>query len=304
MTTTERHPDISFLIPRYPSLDHDVVGTSAVQGQLVKYPKLARSLDDPPIPGQQFVNLSYMLLEEPVDPETKKPWSQLSEEDRKKSKKVYGYVKFRGAWPTDESACRDAERLIKEVDSKFQVRVALAGQWIPITEDESKIRDKIDVMTAEEADKPALRDAALKKKRAEDERIQRELREHEEELKREANDTTPIEDLEKTLDGYVKKRVTSMKMLEMEEKYLYQLKALHYNMGRIAHELAVLERDHPDYAESWLDRYNIERRKYGAPDYVPSEKETDYHQRTTREANVAEPYPINNELRHAKMSFI
>ncbi len=290
MSTTERHPEIPFLVSRYPSLESDLVGQSAVQGQLVTYPKIARALDDPTIPGQQFVNLSYMLLADPVTLES--------------GKKMFGYVKFRGAYPSQETAQKEGERIIREVDSKWQVRVALGGQWIPITEDDTRIKDKIDVVTNDEGDKPALRDAALQRKRNEDQRIQRELREHEDELRRDTEDETPLEEKERTLDGYVTKRNTEMKLLEMEEKYLYQLKAMRYNMARLSHEMGCLERDHPEYNDQWLDRMNEERTKYGHPNYVPSEKELTHHETGINSSNLDQPYPVNNELRHAKISMI
>lgn len=281
---------IPFLLPRYPPLQNDTVGQAAVNGQLVVYPKVVRALSDPPISNQQFSNVSFMLLKDPIQSES--------------GKKVYGYVNCRGNHPSELAAKIDGERIIKTVDSRHMVRVVPTGTWFPITEDETKIRDKIDVVTDEEADKPALRTEALRQKREEELRKFRELKAHEEELIKDVTDPTPLEEKEKTLDGYCQKRVTEMKLLEMEEKYLYQLKALRYNMGRIAHELASLERDHPEYTSQWLDRYNEERIKYGSGQYVPSEKEEQYHEQSVKEADLSKPYPHNAELRHARISMI
>lgn len=285
---TETHPEIPFLLPRYPTLGTDLVGQAAVQGKLVQYPQISRSLSDPPIPSQAYVNLSYMLLK---DPET-----------LESGKKVYGYVKFRGAHPTQEAAVRDGERLIREVESRFEVRVALAGQWIPITEDSTRIQNKIDVVTSDEGDKPAIHDEALRQKRAEEQRIRRELREHEDELRAESK--ISHEEKERSLDGYITKRSTVRTLLEAQERYEYQLKALRYNLGRVTHELAVLESDHPEYTDQWLDRYNEERAKFGTPAYIPGESELTYHTESVKAVDISQPYPVNNELRYAKMNIM
>lgn len=288
--STEAHPEIPFLVEKYPPLSDDLVGTAAVNGQLVKYPKVVRQLEDPPIGGQTFTNISFMLLKDPKVLEN--------------GKRVYGYVKNRGNWPSEQAAIRDGERIIKEIDSRFEVKVGMVGEWLPITEDDERVRDKIDVVTDDEAHKPQLRDEAARQKRAEQRRMQKELAEAEQALREEEEDTTPLEEKEKTLDGYTTKRVTEMKMLEMHEKYLYQLKALEYNMRRIAHELGTLEKSHPEYAEDWLENYNASRRKYGTPDYVPSKKEIEYHDRSVGEADLSKPYPFDEELRYAKMAMI
>ena len=201
---TETAHGIPFLMPRYPSLKEDLVGRASVNGQLIAYPKVMRTMTDPPIANQQFCNLSFMLLKEPTKTES--------------GKTVYGYVNFRGTHPTESAAKADGERIIKTVDSKNMVRVGSTGHWLPITEDENNIRDKIDVMTVEDevSGKPQLRTEAVRQKQEEDMRRARELKEHEEELLKDVNDPTPLDEKEKTLDGYCMKRVTEMKLLEME----------------------------------------------------------------------------------------
>ena len=53
-------------IPNYPPLTYpDATGEASVNGQLVHYPKVVRTMADPLIPNQQFTLLSYMLFKEP-----------------------------------------------------------------------------------------------------------------------------------------------------------------------------------------------------------------------------------------------
>lgn len=281
---------IPFLLPEYPTLGDNIVGRAAVNGQLVRYPQIARDLTDPPIPQQQFVNISYMLLDDPRTLEN--------------GKREYGMLNVRGTWPTRTAAEKDGKRIIREVDSRNLVLVVPVGQWIKITDDTSHIGDKIDVKTDDDDSKPALRDEVALRRRREEERKIREIKEHEEEMLAEERDPRTVDELENTLEGYIKKRVKEITHLEIRQKFEEQMHALDYLMTENANVLAVLERDHPEYSTQWLEGYNDQRNKYGVPSYTLSEVEREYHDTSVAACDPSVPFEVDPVLKYHKISMI
>jgi len=157
----------SWLIPSYPPLkSDDDVGKAAIEEQVYSYPKVVRQQTDPPIVGQHYGNVSFMLFDAP----------RMCD-----GKPVYGFVKIRGNHESQEVAYKDACRIVREVDSKYQVRIAPVGSWVPITENDRAVKEVFDVR---ESDKEIhLRDEAVKEKEKQHAKIAQELKDAEEKLK-------------------------------------------------------------------------------------------------------------------------
>jgi len=250
-----RQPE--WLVPGYPPLKaEDSVGQAAVEGQTWFYPQVVRTMVDPPIQGQRLGLLSFMLFKEPRKLRNGKP--------------VYGYVKLRGNWSDESQSKFEASKIIREVDSKYVIRVAPTGAWVPITEEDAFVKEKLDVKMRK--DEVALRDEAVKEKEAEQRRIQREIREREEELKR-----GDIYDDPTSLTYYSMRRVTELRLMEARDNQLRQIESIKKTLRKVQKETKRLERDHPEYEDQWVDCYNEERRKAGVPDYVPSEDQDREH---------------------------
>lgn len=256
-----------WLVPGYPALEGDV-GSAAVNGQLVHYPQVVRQQQDPPILNQTMGLVSFMLFKEP---------------QMLKGKPVYGYVKIRGNHASEDAAMNGAHDIIKKVDSKFRVLLAPVGHWLPITESDSVVKESVDVRTADE--EKHLRDLAMREKRAENERIQREIREREDELKNGGD----IYDDPTSLKYYAMKRVTEGKLREEIHRIQLRLDSIQSKHREVALELRRLEVTKPTYNEEWVECYNIERRKAGILDYVPNEKEVEaYNAMTFTEEELAQ----------------
>jgi hypothetical protein len=254
--------------PEYPPLSRDNVGKAAVEGQIYHYPKVVRQQRDPPIPNQTMGSLSFMLFDEPHKTKGGKP--------------IYGFVKLRGNWGEQAQFTREASKLIREVDSRFQIRAAPVGAWVPITEDDDVVKDITDVrMTDEEIH---LRDEAVKQKESERRRIQREIREREEEARNE--DTY---DDETSLRFYTMKRVTEMKLVENRDRIQKQLDNIDESLTDTRIILKKLEVDHSTYADEWIDVYNEERHKAGIADFIPSKDLFDeYNSLTLEDLEISE----------------
>lgn len=215
---------------------------------------------DPPVPGcgYQVSNVSLMLLKEPKPLKSGKP--------------LVGFMKLRGSHATMELASKDAERIINEVDSKFMVMQFPSGRWIPITEDSSICGDITDVADRDhqlpntDGKLSSLRDQAAKEKQSSDQKIIRELREREDQLKNEGD----VTDDPSSLSYYAMKRVTEMRLTENIESLQKKLAMMTEKRGEVWTELRTLEGSYPEYTDQWLDNYNEKRKESGLPDYVPS----------------------------------
>lgn len=255
MAEKQRTPE--WLVGDYPPLKYDLVGKAAVEGQLVEYPQVVRTMVDPPVNGQRLSLLSFMLFSEPRKLSNGVP--------------VYGYVKCRGNWADENQAKFEASKIIREYDSKYQIRIAPTGVWMPITDESAFVKDQLDV-TVREGEK-ALRDQAMKEKEAKERAIMREIREREEELR---NDGDIYDDPE-SLRYYSMKRVTELRLQEKRDELLRTVEGIKASILKVQRESKTIELTHPEYVDQWVDCYNEERRKSHVPDYVPSEEYENEH---------------------------
>ena len=245
--------------PYAPPLSSEQI-RAAAKDKIVTYPEITRTDADPPISNQGYTNISFLLFKEPRKLKTGKP--------------VYGFFKNRGNWATPDLARSEAAKIIREVDSKFQIRIGPVGRWLPIADEDRLCEDLLDVKTEDQDIQ--LRDQAVKEKEAEQRRIMREIKEREEECKK-----TDIYDDPTSLTYYSMRRVTEMKLTEELDNMRRKIENTLKIRNKVWKELRALEYDHKDYVNEWLERYNEERRKGGIPDFKPSERQFDDYEKTT-----------------------
>lgn len=279
---TDSNP-IRFLKPEYPPLSDDLVGRAAVNGQLVKveYPKVARSIDDPPIVGQTSGLISYMLLDEPI---------------KKNGKNVYGYVKVRGVYGNDIDAENAGAKLIREVDSRFQVLVIRPGRWTPITEDQEGIGRLVDVDTEDTKDQPNIRDTANKQKHNEEMRIQRELKEREDRMRAEENDTTPLEEKAQSIEAFIQKRLKLDTLRKARLNYIEYLKRMEYTIAKTSYEWVQIAKNHPEYKDQWEDVYTESRKEYGIGPYEMTKEQEAFYAELMDTVDTSVAFKIDPDL--------
>lgn len=216
-----------------------------------QFPKVARHKFDPKLVGQEFTNLSFMLLKEPING-------------------VYGFVKPRGSWPDADVATSEAERIIKKIDSVFKVHIAPTGHWSPITNNEQFTLDQLDVKTQEQ-DK-ALRDRAAKQAAEENESMRRELRENKERLEQDEDDDIDMNP--DSLDYYTKKRVTARELNSYIIQGKEKLKDMKKKLRKVEKDYIDIHKKHPEFKEQWLDNYNRARKRAGLEPVTIADLET------------------------------
>ncbi len=252
MATTKK-PE--WLDPSHPVLKKDVA-KAAIEGQISTYPKVVRGMKDDPISGQTHSLLSFMFFSEP---------KTLSD-----GSIVYGYIKSRGNWGDEEQAIRQSSRIVKEQDSKYEIRIAPTGSWVPITTSSVVVKEHIDVKTDD--NQHALRDEAVREKERHRRKLQREIEERTEEAK-----SGDIYDDPESVTYYSMRRVTEIKLIEARNKQFDQLENIKDKLGEVQKELYDLECKFPEYENEWVDVYNAERKKSGILNYTPSEDQENEH---------------------------
>ncbi len=257
MENQQKKPE--WLIEDYPPLNEQSQ-LEAIKTQIITYPKVVRKMDDPSIVNQNFSNISFMFFDAP---------KTLSS-----GKKVYGFCKVRGVWPTEMSATQDCKRIIREVDSRFQIRIAPVGAWVPLTNENAFCRDLLDVGGG--SSETQLRSDAIKEKESEQRRIMRELKEREQEV----NDDDIYDD-KTAVRYYAMRRVTEMRLSEAAAINRKKLEKVERNQIKVRLELKRLEAEFPDHASQWLECYNEERKKSGIFEYVPGEDEFQQYEALT-----------------------
>jgi len=267
----EQQNSPTWFLPDYPPLNSkDDVAQAAVNGQVVQYPMIARRHVDPPITGQRYGNLSYMLFNTP--------------KLLRDGKHLYGFVKQRGNHESEHVARTDAHRIVRNVDSKFQVRIAEVGVWVPITESDLAVKDLYDVRESDQ--EIHLRDEAIKEKEREHARKIKELQEAEKELK-EGGDRY---DNQESIEFYTMKRVVEITLTETYKASLLKLKEYEKKLAEQRIILKTLESNHKTYKDDWISTYNEGRAKSGLSKFIPGETQfADYESVTLEE--LLEKYP-------------
>ena len=257
------HPDY----PPFKSWDN--IGKAVVEGQVFEYPQIVRVMADPIIPLQQYCLISFNLFKEPR---------------MFREKPIYGFVKFRGAYPDDNKARFESYKIAREVDSKFFIGIGPTGTWLPITESTSVVKEIYDVKEHDE--QKQLRTEAIKEKEADQKRMAAEIRDAEEALKNEGD----IYDRPESLDFYAMKRVTEMRLKETIDAAQRKVDEYYDSLIKTHMILRMIEDNHPEYHDEWLECYNEKRLKTSLPPCIPGEKTFELYNKSNLN-NMINEYP-------------
>ncbi|AHA45963.1 hypothetical protein ISTM_65 [Insectomime virus] len=206
------------------------------------FPRVSRGLkNDPPISGQQIVNISFYPLEKPENG-------------------VHGLVRVRGVWPNDDLANQSADKIFKEHDSSAIIFSAPVGALIPFTlktELAEKVED-VNVETGNEYEKK-MREKLIQQNLEKDRKFAREL----EERKKAALEEGSLDDDPSTLEYYTKKKVAKRQIEQYISEYLERIESMKKSAEKLLLEIGELDSKYPTHSGNWLALYNEERKKMG-----------------------------------------
>ena len=246
LTAPNDRTDKMFRIGRQDDLTREQT-TDAMNDLLSKdvvrnYPTSEKAFADPSIPGQRLCLVSFVPS---VDATPDKDG-------------VYGMIKVRGSYETEDEADARAETLIRTVDSYHKIFTAFVGKPFPATTSSRWSADTNEIDIKKKVTEVISKD--IKKQRQEEKKEIEEIKEREKKL---------MEDVEKDFDPYeryielrVKKAQLAWTYLETQKK----MDEMKQSIIKTREEIAELDDENPDYLSSYREKYMNARRDAGLKD--------------------------------------
>ena len=246
LTAPNDRTDKMFRIGRQDDLSREQT-TDAMNDLLSKdvvrnYPASEKAFADPSIPGQRLCLVSFVPS---VDATPDKDG-------------VYGMIKVRGSYETEDEADARAETLIRTVDSYHKIFTAFVGKPFPATTSSRWSADTNEIDIKKKVTEVISKD--IKKQRQEEKKEIEEIKEREKKL---------MEDVEKDFDPYeryielrVKKAQLAWTYLETQKK----MDEMKQSIIKTREEIAELDEENPDYLSSYREKYMSARRDAGLKD--------------------------------------
>ena len=246
LTAPNDRTDKMFRIGRQDDLTREQT-TDAMNDLLSKdvvrnYPASEKAFADPSIPGQRLCLVSFVPS---VD--------AIPDKDG-----VYGMIKVRGSYETEDEADARAETLIRTVDSYHKIFTAFVGKPFPATTSSRWSADTNEIDIKKKVTEVISKD--IKKQRQEEKKEIEEIKEREKKL---------MEDVEKDFDPYeryielrVKKAQLAWTYLETQKK----MDEMKQSIIKTREEIAELDEENPDYLSSYREKYMNARRDAGLKD--------------------------------------
>jgi len=218
-----------------------------------KFPKIEKSYADPVILEQKYGLISFIPAKGATPNE----------------KGVYGFAKLRGNYSTQIEAVERAEYLIRNIDSYHQIFHTYVGRPFPLTLDSKFSAETCEVDIRKEITKAVSTD--IKDKKDEERKVMSEIKEREEKLKEDVK----IEEAD-PYDEYitlcVKKAQLSWTFTQHYEK-MCEIKDI---IVKTREELTKLDKEHPDFRDSYFKKYMDARNEAGLKEESEDEKKKNF----------------------------
>lgn len=211
----------------------------ASQQLIVQFPKIERLPVDPPIAGQNYGLFSFKFLPKPLNG-------------------VYGFLKFRGAFATEQEWEAHAKNIIRTVDSKHHIWPYQQGRWMPITTNEEFAQETLEVSQHEE-----LRNLYHGRETAEQRQEANRVREIKSRERKLMEETSTKETNKETIDYYAQQVMKVQQLTgwleDMRKRKRDMLKAL--KSGK--KEIKALDEIHPEFKYQVQAKINEIRAEIG-----------------------------------------
>ena len=215
------------------------VNDLVVKDFVKKYPATERTFADPSIPGQRLCLVSFVPS---VDAKPDKDG-------------VYGMIKVRGSFETEEECDTRAEQLIREVDSYHKILHAFVGKPFPATTSSKWSADTTEIDIKKKATEVISKD--IKKQRQEDKKEIEEIKERERKL---------LEDVEKDFDPYERYIELRVKKAQLVWTYIETQNKMNEMKDSILNtrvEIQELDEENPEFISTYREKYMQARRDAG-----------------------------------------
>lgn len=213
----------------------------------IRYTQVEQHFSDPVQMGQNIALVSFIP----------------SKGARPDKDNIYGMMKVRGVYATEDEANDRAEYIIRNVDSYHEIYHCYVGKPFPITTSEI-YSGEIKSIDIRQKTTEIVSEDILSKKKQEKQQIE-EIKQKEklllEESKRAQNDE-PLDPFEQYITEQVKRAQLLWTYSETQKK-IVQMKE---NIEKAKRVIQDIETEHPDYKDKYKQRYFEARKEAGLPD--------------------------------------
>lgn len=215
-----------------------------LKDNLVKFSRYDRLYADPQIPNQNICLHSFVPAK-----------GATPDEDG-----VYGMIKVRGVFSTEQEANERAEFLIKNNDSYHKIYHSYVGRPVPLSHNPKWVGEAKEVDVNNKVSNTLQED--MKEKKQEERKDMKDMKQREKNL---------LEDVKKTeeeVDPEERYTVLRTKRAQLVWTYIQSLKKVEEMKTLIvnAREAVVkMDADHPEFKDTFFQKYDQARRDAGVP---------------------------------------
>lgn len=181
---------------------------------------------------------------------------------------IYGMMKVRGVYATEEEANDRAEFLIRNVDSYHEIYHCHVGRPFPITTSDV-FSDEVKSIDIKKKTTEIISEDILTQKRNERQQVE-EIKQKEKALLEESNRAQrdePLDPFEVYITEQVKRAQLIWTYVETQKK-IGQMKD---SIAKATKAIKDTDQDHPDFYEKYKDRYYQARKEAGLPEDTSNE---------------------------------
>jgi hypothetical protein len=176
---------------------------------------------------------------------------------------IYGMMKVRGVYATEEEANERAEFLIRNVDSYHEIYHAYVGRPFPVTTSEGYATEikKIDIR---QKTTDVISDDILNKKRQERGEVE-DIKDREKKLLDESKRAQAGEPMD-IFEEYVTENVKRAQLAWTYHETLAKMKQMKESFNKATERIREIDEKEPEFVNRYRERYMEARRQSGIPD--------------------------------------
>jgi len=170
---------------------------------------------------------------------------------------VFGFMKCRGTYASEDKAAKRCEKIIRDQDSYHPLQISHCGRPFPVCEDPEKFAaDTSEIDISKEATNTISKD--IRKKRDEEKKVMEQIEE------RRKNLTKTVEDENKSPeDQYIMLRVKRADLMHKYAQTQDELVKIQ-NLIKACHkEIKQADAIHPEFKDYFFDKYKAARLEVG-----------------------------------------
>lgn len=209
----------------------------------LKFPKVDRKYRDPLYRDQKYSLHSFLPAKGATPDENG----------------MYGVIKFRGVFATEDEANDRSKYLIKNVDSYNPIITGYVGLPMPLVDDHRKFCSETDEVDLKKQNTENIMDEDLKEKRKEDKKIIKEIKEKEQKLLDDVKEDKEVDPEEE----YTMLRVKRSQLIFTYNQSLKKMKQMVTSLEKTEEEIKRMDAEDESYKNDYMERYLSARNEVG-----------------------------------------